>query len=183
MSLFTACGTSRRVVVCARLTTWCFRAFVSAGRFRLKWVLLNQPFSYLKHGLRTAQASYQHPLPSPMEELAGVIAAALEGNPDAHSQLETSSTVLSVAAAAMSLLQLADTPKNVAQFAGVLVKRFARNGDADESQLFALCQVRSGVREGWEVLGCEVLCVGRVPGLCCVVLWPALRSVLLLFPL
>ena len=99
-----------------------------------------------------------------MEELAGVIAAALEGNPDAHLQLETSSTVLSVAAAAMSLLQLADTPNAVAEFAGVLVKRFARNGDADESQLFALCQVRSGVREGWEVLGCEALCVGRVPG-------------------
>ena len=100
-----------------------------------------------------------------MEELAGVIAAALEGNPDAHTQLETSSTVLSVAAAAMSLLQLADTPKNVAQFAGVLVKRFARSGDADDSQLFALCQVRGYPRvvvceRGEGVWGCGVLCVG-----------------------
>ena len=147
-----------------------------------------------------------------MEELAGVIAAALEGNPDAHSQLETSSTVLSVAAAAMSLLQLADTPNAVAEFAGVLVKRFARNGDADESQLSALCQVRGYPRVvvcvrrgkrcrvalGWGVCmfptGSENFAGERLAGTrgghtpspslaACVVLWSALLSVLLLFPL
>ena len=118
-----------------------------------------------------------------MEELAGVIAAALEGNPDAHSQLETSSTVLSVAAAAMSLLQLADTPNTVAEFAGVLVKRFARNGDADESQLSALCQVRNPRVACFQQEQRENSRMSSPSLAACVVLWPALRSVLLLFPL
>ena len=79
--------------------------------------------------------------PPAMTELSSVIAAALNGDGDSLTRLESSMRDAGVAGAALSLLHDPSAlAPHVLQFASVMVMRFARTGQGTSAELSQLCE-------------------------------------------